>query len=256
MVSDARVGFRKPAAILLLAPTAALYRGPLLGVGMHRGAVHCIAEAATDALVASSVDGASTGLARAVFVRAGTEHRLDGTCDDARILYLSAADAIARSAHASFDPIASNAALGRASHPVMASLAALSATERSRAPLDPRVRAAVVALDAGEDLACSAEEQARRGRLSESRFLHVFQRSMGVAFRRYRLWARMRSAALAIGAGASITDAALQARFASPAHFSAAFRAMFGATPSALGGLSLRACASTADAIAGALDDG
>ena len=77
-------------------------------------------------------------------------------------------------------------------------------------------------------------------RLSPSRFLHLFKESTGVPFRRYRLWARMGAAVRALVAGVSLTEAALDAGFSSSAHFSAAFREMFGLAPSRLARAKLR----------------
>ena len=52
--------------------------------------------------------------------------------------------------------------------------------------------------------------------------------------RRYRIWNRMGAAVRACGEGASLTEAAHAAGFASSAHFSTAFRDMFGMMPSDL----------------------
>lgn len=76
--------------------------------------------------------------------------------------------------------------------------------------------------------------------LSSSRFLHLFKETTGVPLRRYRLWMRMGAAARAMAKGASLTEAALGAGFGSSAHFSAAFRDMFGHAPSGLGRAPLR----------------
>jgi AraC-like DNA-binding protein len=75
---------------------------------------------------------------------------------------------------------------------------------------------------------------ARRAGLSPSRFLHLFKTETSVPLRRYRIWNRMRAAVRACGEGASLTEAAHAAGFASSAHFSSAFRDMFGMMPSDL----------------------
>ena len=75
---------------------------------------------------------------------------------------------------------------------------------------------------------------AARAGLSPSRFLHLFKAETG-----YRCgatasgtgWARRIRAS---GEGASLTEAAHAAGFASSAHFSSAFRDMFGMMPSDL----------------------
>jgi AraC-like DNA-binding protein len=55
-----------------------------------------------------------------------------------------------------------------------------------------------------------------------------------VPLRRYRIWNRMGAAVRACGEGSSLTEAAHAAGFASSAHFSSAFRDMFGMMPSDL----------------------
>jgi AraC-like DNA-binding protein len=75
---------------------------------------------------------------------------------------------------------------------------------------------------------------AARAGLSPSRFLHLFKAETGVPLRRYRIWSRMGAAVRAGSEGASLTEAAHAAGFASSAHFSSAFRDMFGMMPSDL----------------------
>jgi len=62
----------------------------------------------------------------------------------------------------------------------------------------------------------------------------LFKATTGITVRRFRLWARMRHALAMAVAGATITHAALEAGFSSPAHFSAAFSEMFGMAPTQL----------------------
>lgn len=70
--------------------------------------------------------------------------------------------------------------------------------------------------------------------LSPSRFQHVFTKVVGVPFRRYRAWCRMRAAIRAVVEGDNLTTAAHAAGFADQAHFARDFRRTFGApaTPS------------------------
>jgi AraC-like DNA-binding protein len=79
-----------------------------------------------------------------------------------------------------------------------------------------------------------AADLAMRCGLSPSRFQHAFKEATGVAFRRFRTWARMRAVMQAVARGSNFTEAALDAGFSSSAHFSAAFRQMFGVAPSRL----------------------
>lgn len=70
--------------------------------------------------------------------------------------------------------------------------------------------------------------------LSASRLRHLVSAQAGTPLRRYRLWCRLTQAAMWAARGHSLTDAALAAGFADQAHFTRAFRAMFGLPPSAV----------------------
>ena len=76
--------------------------------------------------------------------------------------------------------------------------------------------------------------------LSPSRLQHLFKECTGLPLHRFRIWNRMGAAITAVSAGASLTVAAHRAGFSSSAHFSKAFRAMFGLCPSDLVAAGLR----------------
>ena len=99
---------------------------------------------------------------------------------------------------------------------------------------DARIAAALQRLREHPDKPHALEQVARNANLSPSRFLHLFKAATGVPFRRYRLWIRMGAAVRSMTAGRPLTEAALAAGFASSSHFSAAFREMFGLSPSQL----------------------
>jgi AraC-like DNA-binding protein len=109
---------------------------------------------------------------------------------------------------------------------------ALSARLGAPADADPRVRAAIDALHADPAARLSLDALAQQAGLSASRFRRLFRAATGVTVRRYRLWIAMGAATRAIVRGESLTGAALDAGFSSSAHFSAAFREMFGLEPS------------------------
>lgn len=106
------------------------------------------------------------------------------------------------------------------------------AKPRARRALDPRVAQAVAALAQVGDEVRAAEAVARDVGLSSSRFQHLFAREVGVPYRRFRLWQRLRGAIGEIVAGSSFTEAAHAAGFADQAHFSRTFRQTFGAPAS------------------------
>lgn len=76
------------------------------------------------------------------------------------------------------------------------------------------------------------EDAARLAGLSPSWFQARFRRTVGMPFRRYRLWRRMAVVLGALANGSNLTAAAHQAGFSSSAHLSSTFRAMFGLSPS------------------------
>jgi AraC-like DNA-binding protein len=99
---------------------------------------------------------------------------------------------------------------------------------------DARIAAALQDLRTRPGDTHALDQVARNANLSPSRFLHLFKAATGVPFRRYRMWMRMGAAVRSMAAGKPLTEAALAAGFASSSHFSAAFRQMFGLSPSQL----------------------
>ena len=95
------------------------------------------------------------------------------------------------------------------------------------AKTDARISAALRQMRDEPHGAHPLTDLAHRAGLSSSRFLHLFKAETGVPLRRYRIWNRMGAAVRARGEGASLTEAAHAAGFASSAHFSSAFRDMF-----------------------------
>lgn len=104
--------------------------------------------------------------------------------------------------------------------------------KRARRGMDGRVTRALETLQAEETEHNCVASAATAAGLSASRFQHLFTSEVGVPFRRYRRWQRLRLAIAEAVRGASLTHAAHAAGFADQAHFSRAFRATFGAPPS------------------------
>jgi len=98
--------------------------------------------------------------------------------------------------------------------------------------IDARITRAVEQLQGMTPESYSTALAAQATGLSASRFQHLFTREVGVPFRRYRLWHRLRAAIHEAARGSNLTNAAHSAGFADQAHFSRAFRATFGAPPS------------------------
>ncbi|HWK39796.1 MAG TPA: helix-turn-helix domain-containing protein [Hyphomicrobium sp.] len=103
---------------------------------------------------------------------------------------------------------------------------------RAHRSVDMRITRAVEQMQMMTPESYSTVLAAEAAGLSASRFQHLFTREVGVPFRRYRLWHRLRVAIREAARGSSLTNAAHTAGFADQAHFSRAFRATFGAPPS------------------------
>ena len=114
----------------------------------------------------------------------------------------------------------------------LADLVAHITAQESDPRLDPRVASVIAKLDkAPDDLSAVAALALAEG-LSASRFLHLFSRDVGVPFRRFRIWNRVRAALGLAVAGRSLTEAALAAGFADSAHFARLHRETFGVAAS------------------------
>jgi AraC-like DNA-binding protein len=106
------------------------------------------------------------------------------------------------------------------------------ATSRSPVATDGRILRVLEELYGSyRDLAPVARVAAEVG-LSGSHFQHLFTRAVGVPFRRFRGWCRMRVAIGEILQGSNFTAAAHAAGFADQPHFAREFRRTFGAPAS------------------------
>jgi AraC-like DNA-binding protein len=102
-----------------------------------------------------------------------------------------------------------------------------------KAACDPRISYALDAIGALGEECVPAPEIAARLDLSSSRFQCLFSQVVGVPYRRYRAWSRLRAALAETVRGANLTVAAHAAGFADLAHFSKTYRRAFGSAASA-----------------------
>ena len=111
----------------------------------------------------------------------------------------------------------------------------LSSPTPAPRPLDPRLQAAMLVLE--EDLSegpTPLKRAAAVAGLSPERFRHLFAEEVGLPYRRFLLWRRLRLAAEHLLAGRDATVAAHAAGFADAAHLARTLRATFGVTASQL----------------------
>jgi AraC-like DNA-binding protein len=100
--------------------------------------------------------------------------------------------------------------------------------------LSDAARAAITFVEDTIDGAPRLPDAARRIGLSPTRLTHLFTREVGIPFRRFVLWTRVKRAVEETRAGADLTRAAVAAGFSDSAHLSRTFRAMFGLPPSTI----------------------
>ena len=101
-------------------------------------------------------------------------------------------------------------------------------------PLDRRIRHALETMRRDPSQKHALEILSREVFLSPTRFTHLFKDEIGAPMRRYRMWLRFRKTLQRVAGGEIMTNAAREAGFTDSAHFSRAFRAMFGMRPSAI----------------------
>ncbi|MEX0957876.1 MAG: AraC family transcriptional regulator [Burkholderiales bacterium] len=142
-----------------------------------------------------------------------------------------------------FRELHENAASVHWSGDVLDDLLAFALRRADPPPLDPRLATVMSLLDTHPDDLTRAETLALAHGLSVSRFLHLFTEQVGVPFRRYRIWNRIRAATRSALAGNTFTDAAIHAGFTDSAHFARCFRETFGVTATYVFGKIARATA-------------
>ncbi len=98
--------------------------------------------------------------------------------------------------------------------------------------LDGRIQKLVNDIKSNRDFLPSALEAASICSISESRLMHLFKEEMGIPFRKYLSWVKLKRALESIQAGSSLTEAAHYGGFSDSAHFSRFFTSHFGINPS------------------------
>lgn len=109
----------------------------------------------------------------------------------------------------------------------------LAGTGESRRTVDPRILGAIELIRARLDSRVTLTGIARDLNISPSRLRHLFVDEVGLPFRTYVLWERLRRVIQGLGRE-TLTHAALAAGFADAAHMTRTFRRMIGVPPSAL----------------------
>lgn len=250
-----RRGFQKAAAPHAAAQlyswgARALYLGPALNLSAHRNAVACVA-LGLDATfgVANDPDDAAAGYrrCRSVLIPPNTLHHLAGMRGTMAFLYVDACSLDLQRLQQAASTITTRAAFDSSIEADLLELLRALRSQHTAWPavrrelsrflgaevdIDARVRTVLDLLHADIGAKPGLARLASQVHLSESRLRRLFKAATGVPLSRYRLWIAMSAAMRRIAAGETLTAAALDTGFASSAHFSAAYREMFGLEPS------------------------
>jgi AraC-like DNA-binding protein len=238
-IGDALRFHETPARITLRGARAS-YVGPGLRLAAHRNAVATIAIAIGepfDLLWTGPEAGRSLpGTHRIALIPPGAHHHVTARGPMA-FLYLDALSddhAALQGGELKAAQVRLHGALGGAPESwTMDALCNALRLPTRRAP-DPRIAALVRDLDERPEDFRSLAEAAEITGLSTSRLRALTRAALGLPLQRYRLWRRMARAMRELAAGESLTTSAYAAGFASSAHLSSSFRAMFGLAPSNL----------------------
>ncbi|WP_189248846.1 helix-turn-helix transcriptional regulator [Streptosporangium pseudovulgare] len=218
-----------------ITPGRFYYGGQIGTVGMH--AHHAVQLLIGDGFVLRGADGAEHTMTAAL-IPANTPHAVvQGTADGLL--------ALIDPAHAwpvlDRDHVSSSAGwrvrlevpAGR-DQPTLQALVDHLAGAATPGPRHPALIHATEVIAATLPARIRLAEIARAVHLSESRLSHLFTSELGLPFRPYVLWMRLRAALSSLSEGATLTEAAHTAGFADAAHLTRVVRRMMGQAPSSL----------------------
>lgn len=97
---------------------------------------------------------------------------------------------------------------------------------------DPRLLSVIAQIEAAPQQQVSVSSWARSIDVSPSRFMHLFSEHLGIPYRTYRTWCRLRHSMRLASQGLALTEAALESGFSDSQHFSREFRQKLGVAPS------------------------
>lgn len=234
---------------LALLPGAVVYDGPGGPAGWH--AHHAlqvmVSDGAAFTLTTQDAHGErATHHGVAAIVPSGVAHRLEATPDRMVLLLVEPVGTRGRDVGAGPASLRSGTedfrdrmlVRGASAASLLETTLGVVATggEAGARELSEPVRTAMGYLEAhAADPSSSLAGAAAVAHLSPTRLTHRFTAEVGMPFRRYALWVRLRRAVEAVASGeANLTDAAVAAGFSDGAHLSRAFRRNFGLAPSAL----------------------
>jgi AraC-like DNA-binding protein len=224
-------------ARLWVAPGHAVYVGPSLRLDTHVGSVACLV-LGLDGTFDVDVAGRKVSGIRSALIPPRVPHKITAAGQAMAFGYLDPATASVAACRARMKQRHSIAVEHRDEETLRMTdgneLIEAATGSGAPFPVDERIVVATRTLHSPGGIETNAATLASAAGLSLSRFLHLFVAQTGTGVRCYRRWARMILVAEVIAGGGDLTRAAADAGFATPSHFSVAFRRMFGLTPSRL----------------------
>ena len=206
----------------------AIWRGAVGDADAHS---HFAAQAVMSPETSALVSGSDRYVARCLLVEPLVPHRLE-PCVHAELIFIDPTLCRTSEVPLSPDALAGGTVIGGSHRSFWQ--AWRSGTMTGEARFDPRVDETLALIDRQPtDEHLPLKRAARAAGLSADRLRHLFVQEVGLPFRRYLLWRRVGLAVAAIGAGATVTQAAHAAGFADASHFARTLKAMFGVTASA-----------------------
>ena len=217
-------------------PGQALYAGPSLNLAPHSGSVWCFAVGIAGPLTVTTRDGV-TWEGNSVLIPPRLTHQLVCLGDGLVSCYLEPTSVRAEACRSLMSKFSGEIGIRHAAERHLTATPGDDesactwldvAAPATRQAIDHRIAAAARRIRDDPATSVSSRELAADAGLSESRFLHLFRGELGTSLRRYRIWVRLVHAGTSIAAGATLTEAAMKAGFASPSHLADRFKTTFG----------------------------
>jgi AraC-like DNA-binding protein len=222
------------AGALQLSSTWAIWRGAVGDAAVHR---HFAAQAVLGAEPLTVQDAEGRGVsAHCVLIDPLTPHRL-AAAPSAELIFLEPSRYVAAELEAKLRQIRQTRSLAvLRGAPGGRVLGGVAVVAHACAPAPGSAPPGGGACARGGSIGGAYAPQAggRRRGLSPERFRHLFAEEVGLPYRRFLLWRRLRLAAEHLLAGRDATVAAHAAGFADAAHLARTLRATFGVTASQL----------------------
>lgn len=217
---------------LRLGDRSAMWRGDIGDGALHR---HYAAQAIISDRPVRVFDARGRSVeAECVLIDPLTPHRVAPGCE-ALLVYIEPGIRSEPSAEELLRPARSTSSLAMLCSPEGGRFWAnwLATPPRTADAIDARLSSALAHIEGALVFGpVPLQAAATRAGLSPDRFRHLFAEQVGLSYKRYVLWRRLRLAATELMAGHDVTTAAHAAGFSDAAHFARTLKTTFGVTAS------------------------